>query len=114
MTALMDARKKETEALHAQADRLRDALPAWAAVEGLCDAPPEPTAETALLQAVADEAARAAAKVKLDPPTTAPQEDPTLGNDDDTNVAVPGAAAKCDQRCIALQSGHRRRVHGRR
>ena len=109
MTALMDARRKETEALHAQADRLRDALPAWAAAEGLCDAPPEPTAETALLQAVADEAAKAAAKVKLDPPTTAPQEDPTLGNDDDTNVArtrVPGWAPEITQAILRREQAN--------
>ena len=94
-----ELRRQENEDLHARADKLKKLRSAeggaWAKGESPGEAPPEADAETSMLHAVADAAAKAACKAKLEPPSTAPPDDPTLGNDDDTNVArtrIPGWA----------------------
>ena len=94
------------EELHVAADKLKDDIDKRGALQGNTEAPQENTAEEKTLHAAADAAADAARKAKLEPPLKAPPDDPSLGNDDTTNVArtrVPGWAPEVSRAILLTE-----------
>ena len=64
------------------------------------------TEEEYLAHAAADLAAKAARQARLEPPSEPPPDDPTLGNDDNTNVArtrVPGWAPEINRAVLCVE-----------